>query len=362
VKQGPQRARLNESLTYRLTVTNPASRDLTGVKVTDVLPAGLVHSSGKATLSWDLKSIPAGQSVTVEYQVVAKKEGRLCNKAEVRADGGLREEATSCVMVGDARMTLAKTGPKVRYLNIPVTYLLTVTNPGKLPLANVVITDPVPAAMTFVKAGNGGQQVDNEVRWQIGALEPGQSRTVQVVMQARNEGKVLNRAVATAEGGLSAQAEAQTQFKGASALLVELVDTEDPVEVGAETSYRITIKNQGMVPATNIKIKAVIPAAMILTRARGPSDNRLGDKTAEGQVLLFEPLKALAPGATVIYEVFVRAQKAGDVRFKVDVTADQLKAGGPVHEEESTAIFTELAPMRSQALRGARFIWAHLPR
>src|SRR5262249_53022496 len=113
VKQGPQRARLNESLTYRLTVTNPASRELTGVKVTDALPAGLVHSSGKRTLSWDLKSIPAGQSVTVEYQVVAKKEGRLCNKAEVRAEGGLREEATSCVMVGDARMTLAKTGPKV---------------------------------------------------------------------------------------------------------------------------------------------------------------------------------------------------------------------------------------------------------
>jgi hypothetical protein len=56
----------------------------------------------------------------------------------------------------------------------------------------------------------------------------------------------------------------------------------------------------------------------------------------------------------VRYEIFVRALRTGDVRFKVEVTADQLKAGGPVHEEESTTIYTDIAPIRSEAFRGAR--------
>jgi hypothetical protein len=58
----------------------------------------------------------------------------------------------------------------------------------------------------------------------------------------------------------------------------------------------------------------------------------------DGQPLPFAPLKALAAGATARYEITVRAVRAGDVRFKVEMTADQLEAG-PVHVEESTRVF-----------------------
>jgi uncharacterized repeat protein (TIGR01451 family) len=358
VKNGPASAHLNATLAYQLTVTNPGEKEITEVQLTDELPEGLDHASGKKTLSWNLGTIAAGKSATVDYQVIAKKDGRLCNKAAVRAAGGLREEASHCVNVGDTHIALKKTGPRLRYLNIPVTYLLTVSNPGKIPLANVVVTDLLPPELNFVRASNDGQRVENPVRWVIGDLAPGQSRTVQVVLQARAEGKVRNRATATADGGVTAEARTETQFKGASALLVEVLDSEDPVAVGAEASYVITIKNQGMIPATNIQIKAVVPKELEITRARGPADNRKGAMTAEGQVILYEPLKTLAPGAAVTYEIFTRALKPGDVRFKVDVTADQLRVGGPVHEEESTTIFADLSARQGKALRDARVKWS----
>jgi uncharacterized repeat protein (TIGR01451 family) len=362
VKNGPARAKLNETIAYQLTVTNTSGTELTGVKATDKLPAGLEHASGKNTLTWDLGNLRPAESRPIDYKVVVKKEGRLCNRAEVTTAGGVREEASHCVAVGQARLTLAKTGPKVRYLNIPVTYLLTVSNPGSLPATNVVVTDPVPAQMAFVRASDGGQLVDNQVRWDIGTLDSGQRRTVQVVFQARAAAEIRNEATAAADDGLSAKVAVVTRFKGASALLVDLVDTQDPVEVGSETSYLITIKNQGMIPATNIQVTTVIPKEMALVRARGPADNRLGKKTEEGQILIYQPVKTLAPGATVIYEVFVKALKPGDVRFKVDVTADQLRVGGPVHEEESTTIYPATPPMQSRALRGARAIAACLRR
>jgi len=78
-----------------------------------------------------------------------------------------------------------------------------------------------------------------------------------------------------------------------------------------------------------------------LLRARGPSDNKLGGKSPDGgQIVLFDPLPTLAPGARAEYEVYVKALKAGEVRFKVEWTADQLTSG-PVRGEESTTIFPE---------------------
>jgi hypothetical protein len=41
--------------------------------------------------------------------------------------------------------------------------------------------------------------------------------------------------------------------------------------------------------------------------------------------------------------------KPGIVIFKADVSADQLRAGGPVHEEESTTIFADLPEWQIKA-------------
>ena len=49
-----------------------------------------------------------------------------------------------------------------------------------------------------------------------------------VVLRAQKIGRVCNRAAATADRGLTAQAEACTDFVGQSALLLEVVDTDDP--------------------------------------------------------------------------------------------------------------------------------------
>jgi uncharacterized repeat protein (TIGR01451 family) len=270
----------------------------------------------------------------------------LCNAAVVNTAEGVSEKASHCVKVGEAKLTLAKTGPKTSYLNIPATYFITVRNPGTSAATNVVITDPVPDKMTFIRASNAGRLKDNVVRWDIGTLEPGQNRTVQVTLQARAAGAILNQATAAAARGLKATAKVVTNFKGVSALFVELVDTEDPVEVGEETSYVITVKNQGMVPVTNILVIGLVPHEVTVIKATGPVDNQLGALTRTGRPLIYEPLKALAPGATVTYRITVKAQRPGDARFKVDVIADQLKAGGPVHEEESTTIFSQVAPIK----------------
>jgi uncharacterized repeat protein (TIGR01451 family) len=344
-KSGPSQGALFDALSYQLTVTNSGDAEATGVKLTDTLPAGLEAVGGKNPLIWDLGTLAPGQSKSVEYQAAAKAPGRLCNRASAVAAGGLHAEAESCVMIGEPRLGLTMVGPARRYLNMNAVYQLTVANSGTVPLGNITIINPLPAKTTFVSTSNGGRQADNEITWSIRSLPPGATRTVELALRSQEAGRVCNQAVARAERGLSAQAEACTDFIGVSALLMEVVDTVDPVEVGAETSYVISVRNQGTVAATNIRIEAIVPEQMDVTRVTGPTDHR-----KDGRRIIFQSL-TLQAHSDGRYVVYVRAIKPGDVRFKVDLNADVLTSG-PVHEEESTTIYMDVPGVPSPSDAG----------
>lgn len=239
-------------------------------------------------------------------------------------------------------LKLTMTGPKRQYANLPAKYQITVSNPGKSAATNVQIANPIPAGMTLVSSSAGSRLHAGQVAWNLGALEAGASKTVQIVLRAKQAGEFCNKATAQADDNLKAEAEVCTRFEGVSALSMTVADSKDPAAVGEELSYVIVVKNQGTAPVTNLKLTPVIPLQMQLLKATGPSnpppEDKLPKATAEGQSLPFAPLKALAPGAEARYEIFVRAVQAGDVRFRVELNADQL-TGGAVRDEESTRVF-----------------------
>ena len=59
--------------------------------------------------------------------------------------------------------------------------------------------------------------------------------------------------------------------------------------------------------------------------------------------MTFDGLKQLATGKDVVYRLRVRAQKAGDWKLKVSVSADHLRKA--VIEEESTRINGDEVPL-----------------
>jgi len=271
----------------------------------------------------------------VEYQVIAKMPGRLCNKAIATAAGNFREEMESCVTVGEAKLGMTMTGPKKRYVNMPATYEVAVLNPGTVPLQNLVVDNPLPSGMTFVSASENGQFTGKQVRWNIGALAPGANQKLEIVLQSQNTGRICNQATASADRGLSKQAEFCTEFAGMPALSLVVEDSEDPVEIGGTTAYLITVRNQGSSPVTSVRIQATAPAQEQVADATGPAKHRI-----DGQKVIYDPV-TLRAGETARYRVDVKAMRAGDVRFKVQLTADQL-IGGPVEQQESTTIYSAL--------------------
>ncbi len=240
---------------------------------------------------------------------------------------------------GAAKLTLQMEGPKDRYLNMPVRYFITVANEGKSAATNLLVRATLPERTEFVSADEGGKQVASQVAWLLKDLEPGSKRTVELVYKSQGAGQRCIKTSALADRNVSAQAELCTNFVGISALGLEMFDREDPIAVGGDTSFPIVVQNTGSAPVTNLRIRALVPNQMLLTKTV-PADHKLTENLPQGQWLVFGPMAPLEPGAKVDFEVFVKGVKAGDARFRIEMSADQLERG-PVVEEESTIIYDD---------------------
>ncbi len=245
-----------------------------------------------------------------------------------------------------AKLELSIDGPKAQYAGPTTRYRLTVRNTGKAAATNVLLAALLPAGTTYLRASDEAKLVKNQVAWLLGTLPVGQSRTVEVFLRANQAGELCVRARALADREVRAEAEFCTKFQGVSALSLEMIDRDDPIAVGGRTSYPIQVVNQGTAPVKNLRVQVTVPPQLLATRAVGASapPEKLPAATAEGVTFQFAPLPTLAPGTKAEYEVFVQARTPGDVRFKVEITADELKAGGPVREEESTRILPAAGP------------------
>jgi uncharacterized repeat protein (TIGR01451 family) len=371
----PALAPSGQELHYHLCVENCSPAAAHHVVVRNPLPANarFVRASPQPSrkgpeLQWHLGTMHGGERRVIVLILAPTNDEDVKNCTRVQFEHGqcvttrlsrlgqepglVQPGKVVPVPKGEPKLKLEMTGPKQQYLNLPATYHLTLRNLGTGPAANAMVTASLPAKMTFLRAGEGGKAAANQVAWLLGTLEAGTSRTVELVLRAQAEGEFCVKGGALADPNLRAEAEVCTLFRGMSALLLEVIDRQDPVEVGGETSYPIVIVNQGNTPVTNLQIKAYLPEVMSLVKAKGPSDNRLGDRAPKGyQMLLFDPLPSLAVGAKAEYEVFVKGLKPADARFRVELTADQLKAGGAVLEEESTTIYADNAASRPMPLQ-----------
>jgi uncharacterized repeat protein (TIGR01451 family) len=124
-------------------------------------------------------------------------------------------------------------------------------------------------------------------------------------------------------------ASATTDIMGIPAILLEVIDIEDPIAIGGVQTYVITATNQGSAPATNVKINCSLESAQEYVSGDGPTA-----VTGKGDTISCAPYPSLRPGAKATWRVKVKALKAGDIRFKAVMTSDQLSR--PVEETEAT--------------------------
>ncbi|MEN6384330.1 MAG: hypothetical protein ABFD79_03945 [Phycisphaerales bacterium] len=332
VKTAPASALLCETIPVKFIVTNTGSGSAGNVKIEDALPAGLKTVDGKSSILFNAGTLAAGQSKEFNAVLKADKTGKYENKAVATSANGLKAEASTITEVQQPVLAVSKNGPDTLYIGRTATYEIKVVNKGNSPAANTIVTDTIPAGVTAIKASNGGTVSGSNVVWNIGSLPAGAAKTVQVSYTASTAGAISNTAKATASCAEPATASATTNVTGIAAVLLEVIDTEDPIEIGSNETYVITATNQGSMADTNIRIVCTLEDNEQYVSSSGATT-----ASAVGQTVTFEPLPSLAPKTKATWRVVVKAVKPGDVRFTVTMTTDQLTR--PVQETEATNLY-----------------------
>lgn len=328
-KSAPAEVLLCDLIPITLTVANPGSGAATGVVVTDTLPAGLKTVDGKTAATFDVGTLNPGESKTLTVSAQATKTGTFDNKAVAKANGGLSADAATTTVVRQPVLTIAKTATKMVYEGRPISYSIKVANTGDAVAANTVVTDTLPAGVSFVSATDGGVFANGVVTWNLGNLADGVEKTLGVTAKSVAQGTQLNRAEAKATCAEAVAATASTEVKGIPAILLEVIDIADPIEVGGQETYIITATNQGTAVDKNVTISCTLEDSQSYVSSSGATVGRLDGKTVK-----FAPLPSLPAKQKAEWRVVVKAGKAGDVRFSVELNSDMLER--PVNETEST--------------------------
>jgi hypothetical protein len=190
----------------------------------------------------------------------------------------------------------------------------------------------LPPEAKFVSASNNGKDELGKVRWNLATLAPGASMKVSVTVMPEGAGTLTNVATAKAVCAEGVSATAKTTVTGIAAVLLEVVDISDPIQVGSNETYEITATNQGSTADTNIRIVCTLEDSEQYVSSSGATNGSVA-----GNTITFAPLPTLAAKAKATWRVVVKAVKAGDIRFTTVMNTDQLTR--PVQETEATNLY-----------------------
>lgn len=331
--KGPAEILQCEPLAYVIEVRNSGTGPAENVIVRGALPAGVTTTDGRNAVEFNVGTLAQGETRSFNVACKAAKSGRFETFAEANGSGAISAKSQPVVtLVKQPVLELAVSCQDRTYIGRDATFEVMVKNTGDAAARNTVVTSPLPAGAQFVRATEGGALQGQNVVWTIPSLASGESKSASVTLKTPASGSL--RASATAQGvcAPAVSKECSTSVVGIPAILLECVDIDDPLEVGGQTTYVITVTNQGSAADSNIRVVCDLPSQQDFVSATGATSG-----SAQGRTITFAPLASLAPKAKAEYRVTVKANAEGDARFKTRLTSDQFK--NPIEETESTNLY-----------------------
>jgi len=332
-KTAPVEILLCERIPVKFIVKNTGNCPAKDVTVAEELPEGLLTESGEGRLAFNAGTLDPNESKEFTAFVKATRAGTYITKAVAASPDCLAVESEGITTtIRQPVLSIHKEGPKQQYIGRSVTYEITVANLGDGPAQSTTVEDTLPPGVTSITISEGGRVSSSIASWQLGTLAPNEYKKVSITYTMQEAGDLSSSATVTAFCASKVSANTLTSFIGVPAILLEVVDIGDPVEVGSQGTYIITATNQGSATGTDIRIVCEIEDKMKCVSLGGATSGKV-----EGNKITFAPLTSLAPRTKAIWRVVARAEKPGDVLFKVSMTTGEFVRA--VEETESTNLY-----------------------
>jgi len=360
ITDNPDPVFVGSNLVYSITVTNFGPSPASNVVVLLPLPPSAVFVSASSsqgtctevsgTVVCNLGKMAFAQQATIRVTVRPLATGLISATATVSAkDPDLDESnnsATTSTLVVPPAAELAlglADAPDPTFVGGPLTYTVSLTNNGPAVATGVVVTNVLPPSVTVVSATPSQGTVafsGNLVFFNFGSLAVGARATGNIVVTPTAPGTITATATARAlqSDPLPANntATAVTTVGPAADLAVTLSDTPDPVVVGSNWLYTVTVSNLGPNPANGAVANVTLPSGV-----RVVSTNTTRGTLSLSGVTLTANLGTLAAGEGAVISVTVNSTNAGV--FNASVTASAALAD-PNTANNTAAETTSNAP------------------
>ena len=346
VKTAREEVRLNETITYTLTIKNNGDAAAKDLVVRDTIPAGLKFKNRTegTPLKWNLGTLEPKQEQKITYTVETTRTGTFTNTAEAYVRDKLvhKNEFRTRVVSPDLKIT--KEGPRLSYLHKPMEFKIVIINDGDGAAKNVEVIDTLPKNLDYIKSaprgtfkpGSGDKL--STVTWQFAEIAPKSKQEITLEVRAKMMGRCTNAVKLISKATEPPQipvmeAFAELEIIGIPAMHLSTYDTEDPVEVGKQTVYVIETRNEGTSNCTVVTMTSRIPEEMEFIKAEGPGVSF----KVEGNSVIFDSVPVLPPGEKLTYKIVCRAVKPGSAKHAAVLTYTEFTK--PITDEEGTSVY-----------------------
>jgi uncharacterized repeat protein (TIGR01451 family) len=272
---------IGSNVNWTVTVHNNGGSAATNVTISDVLQAGLAwvsdDSSGAynhGTGLWTVGSLANGGTATLNVNATVTSGGTKTNTASVGHSDQYdpvagNNSATATLTTKQADIGVAKTVDNATpNVGATIHYSLTATNNGPDTATSLIVTDLLPAGVSYVSsAPSQGSYVSGTGAWTIGTLANGASATMSIAATVTASGHIDNTVTFTSmlqtdSNGANNSATASINVPLAADIAVtKTVDNNRP-DVGSNATFTITATNNGPDNATGVTVSDALPTGL----------------------------------------------------------------------------------------------------
>jgi uncharacterized repeat protein (TIGR01451 family) len=290
-KTAPATAFAGAAITYTINVTDNGPSNAQTVTLTDALPAAVLFQSintgwtcstpaagANGTVSCSIAQLPLGSTaVTIQASTASATAPMTVNNGVIVAastDPNMRTAMANTIITQSADIALTKSASAL-IAGADVTYTIAISNSGPSDASSVVMSDALPAGLTFQSinapgwacttpaAGSGGTVTCNRATFapssssiallaHVPAATPAGTTITNTATATSTTPDPSTPNTATASGTTGLQCD----------VAVTIADAPDPATAGGSLAYTLAVTNNGPSAAPNASVSVNIPASL----------------------------------------------------------------------------------------------------
>ena len=341
--QCPKTLDIEYSLNCTISIQNVGDKTLRDIKTRCYLPSGFTYNgrkTGKFSLKWLIPKLKPQAVHNHKFSLNALHLGEFTITAKAQTTSN-SYTATRNIEIISPNVEV-KTSAKIRilFLNKSLVFTTIIHNKGNGSAYNITSEGTFPSQLEYLssepqgifKPSRGERLV--KIKWRFAEIPPGEKIEIKVTVCAIAVVPRAQYSVVTTFKDKELLTSAAIRVPGGARFHLSTYDTDDPVEVGKQTVYVITVRNEGISPATNLTLQNIIPAEMEFIKAEAPANYIFDKNTKE---LNFQGIAFLQVGDKLTYKVVCKAVKKGSAKNTVRVRYAEFDK--VIIDEEGTSIY-----------------------